>query len=621
MTNNNLDSTRISVFFRISFGLRLALTIISLAAYWALTIVLDKYIGYESYTFLILPAVVSSAFFGMRAGYPVVFLAPAVSVIIKYFQLGWTDFSQVELLPIIISIVISLIASITIGFLRNLQYRLEAETGKRIRIETDKEKQTKSLKELESRIRTIFENATIGFYRITPEGSIIMVNPALLKMMKYPFFEIVFQQDMSAQYFPHYSIPDFKERINKEGRIISLESQWERYDGSKIFIYETAWQVFDENGRLAYIDGIISDITEKKQTEIALHDNMQRLEKEIAERIKAEQTLKESEEKYKDIVEKAGISITINDAEGNITYFNNQFSHIFGFDSNEISTIKIFDLVHPDDIEKVKKYHNDRIKGLFSPTRYEVKGINKNGITIYLEVDNVALRENNQIVGTRTYMWEITERKLTEMALMENEERLRGIFENATVGFYRTTPSGKILLANQTLLNILKYPSFESISVINLEEGPETKPDRLLFKKQLEKEGRIFGRQDHWRRSDGSYATIRESAWLIRDKEGEPLYYEGIVEDISEQVQAEEEFHAIRSELDKSRYEIKLLYSLLPICTSCKKIREEDKWININEYIRSHKNIEYGEKLCPDCVEVLSGIAAKTSQSSANTTQ
>jgi PAS domain S-box-containing protein len=218
-------------------------------------------------------------------------------------------------------------------------------------------------------------------------------------------------------------------------------------------------------------------------------------------------------------------------------------------------------------------------------------------------------------------MWEITERKLTEMALMENEERLRGIFENATVGFYRTTPSGKILLANQTLLKILKYPSFESISVINLEEGPETKPDRLLFKKQLEKEGRIFGRQDYWKRSDGSYATIRESAWLIRDKEGEPLYYEGIVEDISEQIQAVEEFQAIRSELDKSRYEIKLLHSLLPICTSCKKIREEDKWININEYIRSHKNIEYGEKLCPDCVEELSGIAANTSQSSRNTTQ
>jgi PAS domain S-box-containing protein len=620
MTNNNQDSTRISVFFRISFTLRLILTIVSLAIYWVLTVVLDEYIGNESYTFLILPAVVSSAFFGMRAGYPVVFLAPVVSVIINYFHFGWTDFSHVELLPIIISIVISLIASITIGFLRNLQYRLEAETGERIRIESDKNKQTKSLKELESRIRTIFENATIGFYRIAPEGSIVMVNPALLKMMKYPFFEIVFQQDMSSQYFPHYSIPDFKERINKEGRIISLESQWERYDGSKIFIYETAWQVFDENGRLAYIDGIISDITEKKQTEIALKDNMQRLEKEIAERIKAEQTLKESEEKYKDIVEKAGISITINDAEGNITFYNNQFSQIFGFDSNEISTIKIFDLVHPDDIEKVKKYHTDRIKGLFAPTRYEVKGINKNGITIYLEVDNVALKENNQIVGTRTYMWEITERKLTEMALMENEERLRGIFENATVGFYRTTPSGKIILANQTLLNILKYPSFEAISVINLEEGPETKPDRLLFKKQLEKEGRIFGRQDHWRRSDGTYATIRESAWLIRDKEGEPLYYEGIVEDISEMVQAEEEYHAIRSELDKSRYEIKLLYSLLPICTSCKKIREEDKWININQYIRSHKDIEYGEKLCPDCVEELSGKAAKTSTDSSSST-
>lgn len=610
MTNDRQDETRLSAFFRISLMLRIILTVISIIAYWLLTIFLEEYIGYESYTFLILPAVVSSAFFGMKAGYPVVFLAPGVTILIQYYLYDWANLSELEISPVVVSIVISLIASITIGYLRNLQYKLEAETGMRIRIETDKEKQTKSLKELESRIRTIFENATIGFYRITPEGSIVMVNPALLKMMKYPFFEIVFQQDMASQYFPHHSIPDFKDRINKEGKIISLESQWERYDGSKIYIYETAWQVYDELGRLAYIDGIISDITDKRQTEMALKDNMQRLEIEIAERIKAEQTLKESEEKYKDIVEKAGIAITIDDADGNIIYSNNQFSLIFGYNTQEIQTIKIFDLVHPEDTEKVKKYHNDRIKGLYAPARYELKGITKEGISIYLEVENVALRDNNKITGTRTYMWEITERKLTEMALMENEERLRGIFDNATVGFYRTTPSGKIILANQTLLNILKYPSFEAISVINLEEGPETKPDRLLFKKQLEKEGRIFGRQDTWRRSDGTFAVIRESAWLIRDKNGEPQYYEGIVEDISEQVQVEEEYQIMKSELDKSKYELKILYSLLPLCASCKKIKEEDKWINITEYVRLHPKIGYGEKLCPDCVEAMTGKAS-----------
>lgn len=610
MANERQDETRLSAFFRISFTLRLILTVLSLFIYWSLTIFLDELIGHQTYTFLILPAVVSSAFFGMRAGYPVIFMAPAVTVLIQYFRFEWADLSQLDIPPVVISIVLSLIASITIGYLRNLQYKLAAETGMRIRIETDKEKQTKSLKELEFRIRTIFENATIGFYRITPEGSIVMVNPALLKMMKYPFFEIVFQQDMSAQFFPHYSIPDFKERINKEGKIISLESQWERYDGTRIFIYETAWQVFDESGRLAYIDGIISDITDKKQTEIALKDNMQRLEKEIADRIKAEQTLKESEEKYKDIVEKAGIAITIDDADGNIVFYNTQFSKIFGYNSQEIQSIKIFNLVHPDDVDKVKKYHNDRIKGLYAPARYELKGITKDGISIYLEVENVALRDNNKIIGTRTYMWEITERKLTEMALMENEERLRGIFDNATVGFYRTTPSGKIILANQTLLNMLKYPSFEAVSVINLEEGPETKPDRLIFKKQLEKEGRIFGRQDSWRRSDGTHATIRESAWLIRDKNGEPLYYEGIVEDISEQVEAEEEFQLMKSELDKSKYELRILHSLLPLCTSCKKIKEEDKWVNINEYIRQHPEIGYGEKLCPDCIEALTDKAS-----------
>ncbi len=610
MANTNKTEVLGSLFFNLGFKLRFMLTLLSIVCYCAATVLLYDYIGNEAYMFLILPAVAASSFFGFKGGVPVIALSPAITLFIQYLRHDWSDPAQLEITPLVVSVVICIVAAVAISFLRDLQQRLKIETGIRMEIETDKAMQSKSLKELESRLRIIFEYASIGFYRITPEGSIVMVNPALLKMMKYPFFEIVFQQDMSSRYFPHYSVPDFKDRIMNEGRLIGTESLWERYDGSSIYVYETAWQILDENGNLLFIDGIISDITEKKHAEQALKENMEKLEKEIAVRKKTEQTLKESEEKFRDIVEKAGIVITIDDTEGSIKYFNNQLLEVFGYTQNEASRMKIFDLVHEDDLEKVRKYHSDRMAGRPCPSRYEFKGLTKRNETIYLEIENVTLSDNENIVGTRSYMWDISERKLTEKALIENEERLRGIFDNATVGFYRTTPEGRVLLANQTMLNILKFPSIESMINNNINISADFMEDRTQFKKQLEKEGRIFGRQYQWKRADGSYAYVRESAWIIRDRNNEPIFYEGIVEDITAQVVAEEEYHLTRSELEKLRHELKLLHSLLPICTSCMKIRQgRDKWIHIHEYIRSNPDGDYGEKLCPDCLARMTDIA------------
>ena len=66
---------------------------------------------------------------------------------------------------------------------------------------------------------------------------------------------------------------------------------------------------------------------------------------------------------------------------------------------------------------------------------------------------------------------DITERKRAENKLRESEERFRSLYENVTIGIYRTTPSGEILLANQALINMLGYSSFAELSQRNLEDN------------------------------------------------------------------------------------------------------------------------------------------------------
>jgi PAS domain S-box-containing protein len=135
---------------------------------------------------------------------------------------------------------------------------------------------------------------------------------------------------------------------------------------------------------------------------------------------------------------------------------------------------------------------------------------------------------------------DITERKLLEEALKKSEESFRHLFENSTVGLYRTTLNGKILLANPTLVNMLGFESFEQLAKRNLEmDGFKPGYQRSEFKRMVENDTFIRGLDIVWKKKDGSEIYVQESAKAIRDTDGRILYYEGTVEDITEQKKVE----------------------------------------------------------------------------------
>ena len=147
-------------------------------------------------------------------------------------------------------------------------------------------------------------------------------------------------------------------------------------------------------------------------------------------------------------------------------------------------------------------------------------------------------------------MVDITERKQMEIKLRESEESFRSLYENATIGIYRTTPDGKILMANQALVKMLGFGSFDELASRNLNnEGFESDPSRQEYQRRIEKEGEIHGQESVWRRKDGSTVYVRESARVVRDDKGKALYYDGTVEDISQRHIAEKALSDSESEL------------------------------------------------------------------------
>jgi PAS domain S-box-containing protein len=143
---------------------------------------------------------------------------------------------------------------------------------------------------------------------------------------------------------------------------------------------------------------------------------------------------------------------------------------------------------------------------------------------------------------------EIQVRKKNEVSLHESEERFRALYNDAVIGLYRTNSQGKILLANKALVNMLGFQTFEELSVRDLKDkgyGPKYK--RQQFIDQIEKEGEVKNLESIWTCRNGKEIFVRESAKAICDSDGKILYYDGIVEDITESKRAEEALNKIQN--------------------------------------------------------------------------
>lgn len=194
----------------------------------------------------------------------------------------------------------------------------------------------------------------------------------------------------------------------------------------------------------------------------------------------------------------------------------------------------------------------------------------------------------------------VTERRNTRQELQASEERLRSLYENATIGMYRTTPDGQILLANPALVRMLGYSSFEELAQRNLDnQSYEPNYDRSIFRTRMETEGIVQGLHSAWTRKDGTTLFIRESAKATRDAAGKILYYEGTVEDVTDQKQAEKDLKA-----SLERYH-RTLDNMLE---GCQIIDHDWRYIYVNDAAARQGRRKPDELLMHPMTEIYPGI-------------
>jgi PAS domain S-box-containing protein len=287
--------------------------------------------------------------------------------------------------------------------------------------------------------------------------------------------------------------------------------------------------VKDSSGNVVGGSNVARDITDRKVTEAALHA--------------AQEQLRAHEEHLRLAQWAAHIGTFDLNFRTGVNIWTPETEALYGLPPGGFGgTLTDFEnLIHPDDRQRVIELTHEAMR-TGQPSAAEWRVVWPDGSIHWIAGLGQALMDES---GERSRMLgvniDITERKHSEKSLRESEERFRTLYENATLGLYRTTPDGKILLANPSLVKMLGFSSFSELAQRNLEEeGFEPSYKRTEFHRLMATEGEVKGLETSWKRKDGTTIFIREGAKAVRDAEGKIVCYEGTVEDITKRKEAEE---------------------------------------------------------------------------------
>jgi len=302
-----------------------------------------------------------------------------------------------------------------------------------------------------------------------------------------------------------------------------------------IMIGETGFAL--ENARLHL--QVVEHVKNLEQGTVELTNANDQLRQEITERKQLGEELEDTNKFLKNILDSSSsISIVSTDLEQNVLFWNKGAENIFGYKAEEIVGRQKINILYPD--EETKEIVNE-IRSMIMKNKKnvskEVKEITSEGRTLWVNL-NLTPRfdERGNVIGILGIGEDITERKKMDEALQESEEKYRTILENIEDGYYEVDIAGNISFINDSLCKILGYPRDEIIGINNRKYMDEENARRVYqdFNRVYKTGGptRIFDFEII--RKDTTKRYVEISVSLMKDAEGTPAGFRGIVRDITE---------------------------------------------------------------------------------------
>lgn len=301
----------------------------------------------------------------------------------------------------------------------------------------------------------------------------------------------------------------------------------------------------------------------------------------------SQRALKQAQERYYELFENSLDAIFYTNTDGVIQGCNKSMLKLLGYEKQEIETINIRDLF-ANYTDRMSFINEIETNGFVD--NFEAQLLNKNGeILSCLIVCNLRYNSANKKIGYEGIIHDITARKKAEIKLAESEAKYRSLFERIPLGLYITTPDGKFIDGNQELLKMLGISSKEELNNINGRELYLNPDDRDRWLQSIEKNNVVYSEMQMMTPS-GKVIWVLDSARAVRDLSGKVLFYEGVLKDITEKKEYEQEREKLIAELKSSKAKIEQLaneimdlnYELIVSAEQLKNINQsKDKLFSI----------------------------------------
>jgi PAS domain S-box-containing protein len=386
---------------------------------------------------------------------------------------------------------------------------------------TERKRAEETLRESESRFRQLFENVNDGIMvRDTDTLELLLVNPRLCAMYGYSEEEL-----KSIRVGNHH--PKGSEYGHR-----TIKTYYERAKGGEPQLFE--WRVRKKDGTLLWVEINLKIVTlgNRNCTLSVIRD--------ISERKRAESRLRESEERYRTLVESSSDAIVLLDTHRRIASCNGAALRLFGDKELEGKSTRV---VHPS-AKDFRAYGTTAYSAILKENVYraELELLHKDGHVFPVETVLSGVRDKEgEIVGYVAIIRDITQRKKAEETLRRSEERFRSVYESSLDGIMLTLPDGTALSANRRACQMLGMTEDE---IIQTGRAGIVVGDQRL-EAALEERTRTgkFQGELTFRRKDGSHIPVELSVSLFTDTDGTNKT-SIIIRDITHRKQAEEQIQA-----------------------------------------------------------------------------
>lgn len=323
-------------------------------------------------------------------------------------------------------------------------------------------------------------------------------------------------------------------------------------EAAKEMSADVPWRVLhqarDANGVMRHLESLLTLIRDPKGRPTGVRC----VARDITDRKQAEEALRESEERYRELFENANDLVYTHDLEGNFSSLNKAGELITGYTREEALALNISQVVVPEQLEHAREMITRKTVDEM-PTVYELEIMAKDGHRVALELSTRIIYRDGRAVGVQGIGRDITERRRAEEALTESERRFREMLENIQLAAVMLDVNGSITFCNDYLLSlagwqrdeVLGQDWYETFVPADQREAMENSFSGMMSRGMISSHG-----ESEIQVRTGDRRLISWNHTLLRDPKGTVLGATSIGEDVTERVEADRRLLASIQQLE-----------------------------------------------------------------------